>query len=212
MNKARLEAFSDGVFSISITLLVLDIKVPNFDSLGNEQLNRALVQALPNILTFVFTFLVVGIFWVAHHRIFTFVKAVDSSLLWINIFYLMLAAIIPFPASILAKHPFLPTAIRLYTGTLLVFGLMHFVFLYYIKRQPQLTAITITAPLFKASLYVAAFGPACYLLAALFSFISVTISFGFVLLPLILYIFFAGRVLPLVSPSASGQAGRRTSS
>jgi len=89
---------------------------------------------------------------------------------------------------------------------------MHFVFLYYIKRQPQLTAITITAPLFKASLYVAAFGPACYLLAALFSFISVTISFGFVLLPLIFYIFFAGRVLPLVSPSASGQAGPRTSS
>jgi len=107
MNKARLEAFSDGVFSISITLLVLDIKVPNFDSLGNEQLNRALVQALPNILTFVFTFLVVGIFWIAHHRIFTLVKAVNSSLLWINIFYLMLAAIIPFPASILAKHPFL---------------------------------------------------------------------------------------------------------
>jgi len=79
----------------------------------------------------------------------------------------MLAAIIPFPALILAKHPFLPTAIKLCIGTLFVFGLIHFVFLYYIKSQRQIGAITITTTIFKSSLYVAAFGPACYSLAAL---------------------------------------------
>lgn len=100
MTKIRLEAFSDGVFAIVITLLVLDIKTPQTDVTSNQELNALLKQAIPNFLTFVFTFLVVSVFWVAHHRIFNFIKAIGNYLLWVNVFYLMIVAIIPFSASI----------------------------------------------------------------------------------------------------------------
>jgi uncharacterized membrane protein len=96
---SRVEAFSDGVFAIAITLLVLDIRISasDFDRLGH-----ALLEEWPAYLAYVTSFLTVGSVWIAHHNLFTRLKYVDAPLLRINMLLLMAAAFLPFPTSVLA--------------------------------------------------------------------------------------------------------------
>lgn len=191
MNKNRLEAFSDGVFAIVITLLVLDIHLPEKEITSNQTLLAAIQTITPNLLTFVFTFLVVAIFWVAHHRIFNLVKQVDAFLLYGNIFYLLTVAIIPFPASLLAKHPGLTGSIIIYSSILGLVGLQHFLLLGHIRQRPDLQNASFTRQTFQRAIRVGSVGPCCYAIAILTSFISPYISFVFILVPLIFYIGFA---------------------
>ena len=197
MTTNRLEAFSDGVFAIAATLLVLNIKFPELPGESNSQLNHLLIAALPNVLTFIFTFLVVGIFWTAHHRFFAMVKKVDQFLLWSNNFYLMLIALIPFPASLLAKHPLLNTAIIFYSSILFLCGLQHIILLLYLYKHTALLSKNAVLISFHSALKIAFVGPGCYLLAILASFITPFLSFFFIIVPLIFYIFLAPRLLKI---------------
>ena len=119
MSTNRLEALSDGVFAIVITLLVLDLRLPP----GHGGLETRLVSLWPRLLAYVFTFVVVGVYWAGHHALFYMVQRVDKTLLWLNIFLLMAVCFIPFPAAILGAHPLDPTALRLYAGNLVLVGL-----------------------------------------------------------------------------------------
>jgi uncharacterized membrane protein len=115
MEKNRLEAFSDGVFAIVITLMVFEIKIPHVDTL---QLNSALVRVLPKILAFVLSFIIIGVYWVAHHNMLFFIKSVDRTALWLNNLVLLTVALIPFPTALLGDYPYVATPAILY-GTLL---------------------------------------------------------------------------------------------
>jgi uncharacterized membrane protein len=96
----RVEAFSDGVFAIAITLLVLEISVDpsEFDHLG-----KALVDEWPSYLAYVTSFLTVGSLWIAHHSLFSALRYVDPVLLRLNLFLLLAAAFLPFPTGVLAE-------------------------------------------------------------------------------------------------------------
>ena len=96
----RVEAFSDGVFAIAITLLVLEISVEpgDFDHLGS-----ALLDQWPSYLAYVTSFLTVGSLWIAHHNLFTRLRFVDPVLLRLNLLLLMAAAFLPFPTGVLAQ-------------------------------------------------------------------------------------------------------------
>ena len=118
MSTNRLEALSDGVFAIVITLLVLDLRLPP----GHGDLQARLLSLWPRMLAYAFTFTVVGIYWAGHHALFYMVQRVDKTLLWLNIFLLMAVCFIPFPAAILGAHPLDPTAMRLYSGNLIAVG------------------------------------------------------------------------------------------
>jgi uncharacterized membrane protein len=97
----RFEAFSDAVFAIAITLLVLDIKV---DPADFDHLAHALVEEWPSYLAYLTSFLTVGSVWIAHHNLFTRLKYVDAALLRLNILLLMAAAFLPFPTACLPRH------------------------------------------------------------------------------------------------------------
>src|SRR5262245_59940234 len=100
---ARIEAFSDGVFEIAITLLVLDLKVPR--ELGSGQtLQQALVAQWPAYLAFVSSFLTILIMWVNHHRMFTLIGRADDRLLFYNGLRLMVVTVVPFPTSLVAEY------------------------------------------------------------------------------------------------------------
>jgi uncharacterized membrane protein len=195
MNKTRLENFSDGVFAIAVTLLVLNIKIPDAHLLNSDGLFHALFGMLPHVLTFIFTFLVVGVFWVGHHRIFSFVKMLDTGLLWLNILYLMFVAILPFPAAILSENPFLPASIIIYCVSLTIIASLHFWFMYYIANNSIIKNDLLTRDVFRSAVRNAAVGPVLYLVAAALSFISPYISFILIILIMLFYIFFAGRKL-----------------
>ena len=194
MTKNRLEAFSDGVFAIVITLLVLDIKLPEKELSSEKELVGMLFEAIPNIATYAFSFLVVGVFWIAHHRLFAFVKKVDHFLLWSNVFYLMAVALIPYPAAILAKYPLYATSIVIYATNLLMCGLYHFIFLHYLNRNP-----TVAENFYNKEVAVQAFklsiiGPICYSSAIIVAFINPIWSFFFLFFALIYYIFLANMI------------------
>jgi TMEM175 potassium channel family protein len=97
---ARVEAFSDGVFAIAITLLVLEIGIDP-DQFGD--LWHAIVQEWPSYLAYVTSFLTVGGVWLAHHRLFMRLRFVDPTLMRLNILLLMVASFLPFPTGLLAE-------------------------------------------------------------------------------------------------------------
>ncbi|TDX00349.1 TMEM175 family protein [Dinghuibacter silviterrae] len=188
MTKARLESFSDGVFAISVTLLVLNIHIPGTEAKTNADLVKAIRNSWPNELTYIFSFLVVGVFWVAHQRIFAYLRYVNHFILWANIFYLMSIAIMPFPAAVLAMHPLFPSAIVLYCGVLFLCASEHYIFLLYIHRHAWLREPSYNPGENRWTLAVAGVGPLCYLLAAICSGFCPLASFCFIVVALFFYI------------------------
>jgi uncharacterized membrane protein len=99
METARAEAFSDGVFAIAITLLILNIGLPRH----HQALGHDLLDLWPSYLAYAISFLTIGIMWVNHHTIFRHVERVDRRFLLLNLMLLMLIAFVPFPTRIAAE-------------------------------------------------------------------------------------------------------------
>jgi uncharacterized membrane protein len=99
---ARIEAFSDGVFAIAITLLILEIQVPPQTPHGG--LRAALVELWPSYLAFLASFMTIGIMWLNHHRLFTLIYKKDDGLIAFNLLLLLGITWLPFPTALLAEH------------------------------------------------------------------------------------------------------------
>ena len=106
MNKTRVEAFSDGVFAIAITLLVLTIAQPG----DYHQLRHQLAERWPSLAAYVVTFLVIGIMWVNHHTIFSHLQRIDRGLFYWNLLLLMTIVFLPYPTEVFGE------ALRLHQG------------------------------------------------------------------------------------------------
>jgi uncharacterized membrane protein len=122
VTKTRLEAFSDGVLAIAITLLVIEIRPPELHQ--GERLAQALWAQWPSYLAYLVSFLTIGVIWLNHHRIFEQVARVDGPLLLLNLNLLLWTALIPFPTAVVAEHlgsagKAAQTAAALYCGVLL---------------------------------------------------------------------------------------------
>jgi uncharacterized membrane protein len=114
----RLLALSDGVFAIAMTLLALDLRVPDLGENVTEQaLERALVDVLPNIVTFLVSFYVVAGYWMAHHRVMRSVTTTHPGMVWHTLRLLLVVAALPFPSSLLAEYTHLPISIAVYGAT-----------------------------------------------------------------------------------------------
>jgi uncharacterized membrane protein len=102
---ARVEAFSDGVFAIAITLLVLEIKVPSPDLTGHgSTLLQALLRLWPSYLGYLISFVTIGIMWVNHHSMFMMIQRTDRYFLLLSVFFLMCISFLPFPTAVLAEY------------------------------------------------------------------------------------------------------------
>ena len=118
---ARLEAFSDGVFAIAITVLVLEIRVPDVAAARAAGLAPALAALWPSYLGYVISFVTIGIMWANHHALFTYIRRCDRYFLIVNVVFLMCIAFVPFPTAVLAEYLPEPesrrTAVAFYSGT-----------------------------------------------------------------------------------------------
>jgi uncharacterized membrane protein len=103
MRTSRLEAFSDGVFAIAITLLVLDLAVPPVTEAERDGLWAALGHEWPSYFAYLVSFLVIGIIWINHHTMLTLVERVDRPVLFANLLLLLTVSVIPFPTRLLAE-------------------------------------------------------------------------------------------------------------
>ena len=117
---SRLEAFSDGVFAIAITLLVLEIKVPHLSGAPTSAaLADALLREWPDYLALVTSFFTVLIMWVHHHIVFRMVRCADVRLMFVNGLLLLFISVVPFPTAVMAEYmgtPDAPAACTIYAG------------------------------------------------------------------------------------------------
>lgn len=101
----RLIFFSDAVFAIAITLLALEIRIPGAEnSLNENELFQALLSIWPKYLGYAIGFMTIGVLWISHHRKFRLIQRYDRILMWLNLFFLMFVAFIPFPTSIISEY------------------------------------------------------------------------------------------------------------
>lgn len=122
----RVEAFSDGVFAIAMTLLVIEIKVPSHELVAQSGLANSLIALWPSYLAFLTSFVTILVIWVHHHWIFGFIKKSDHPFLYWNGLLLLFVTFVPFPTALLAEyllHPEARVAANLYTGTILAISL-----------------------------------------------------------------------------------------
>jgi uncharacterized membrane protein len=134
----RIKALSDGVFAIAITLLVLDLKVPEISGHAGGDLASSLLAMSPRFLTYVLSFLVVGLYWMSHHRIFAYIERYDPLLLWLNLLFLLSVSFIPFPTAVLSEHQAQPVAVAFYAASLAVTGLVGTLIWVYASRGRRL--------------------------------------------------------------------------
>ena len=121
MNKSRLEAFSDGVFAIIITIMVLELKVPH----GTEI--SLLKPVIPVFFSYVLSFIYLGIYWNNHHHMLHTVKKVSGSMLWANLHLLFWLSLIPFVTGWMGENNFAATPLALYGINLLMAALAYYV-------------------------------------------------------------------------------------
>ena len=119
MHKSRLEAFSDGVLAIIITIMVLEIKVPHGDTVD------ALRPLLPVLSSYVLSFIYVGIYWNNHHHLFQAARKVNGRVLWANLHLLFWLSLLPFASGWMGENHFAALPVALYGAVLLMAGLAY---------------------------------------------------------------------------------------
>jgi uncharacterized membrane protein len=178
MNKGRLEAFSDGVIAIIITIMVLEIKTPHSAEW------KDLLQLYPVVLSYIISFIYVGIYWGNHHHLLHTVKKVTAGIIWANMHLLFWLSLIPFATAWMGENHFAPHTIILYAVLLMLCGASFTILQQAIqKSNPYEPAMILVLNRQRRKALISV---AMYILAIPLSFVSAAISgFLFVLVAVI---------------------------
>ncbi len=188
---ARVEAFSDGVFAIAATLLILEIKAPRETG---ASLGAALLAQWPSLVAFATSFAMIGIMWLNHHRLFGLVGRVSHALLVLNGLLLLGVTFVPFPTAVIAEylgHAGEKVAAQFYSATFVAIAVVFNVLWRYVsspRRNPRLLRVPMDDPAVLAIHAQYRMGPAFYILALLLAFWDARAS---VITNLLLALFFA---------------------
>jgi uncharacterized membrane protein len=171
---ARVLGLSDGVFAIIITLLVLEIHVP--DLAGGQTLREAIAEVRPSFIGFLISFVVVAISWAGHRDLFAHIRRTDRSLVWLNIVYLFPLCLLPFGAALISRFDREPVALRMYGLVLLLIALTRLAVWLYATNRPHLLFETISRRSRTVGALIAAVPAVLYIIAILISESSPTSS------------------------------------
>jgi uncharacterized membrane protein len=200
---ARLETFSDGVFAIAITLLVLEIHVPDAAEIAEHGgLAQALIDLYPSYLAYVTSFVTILIMWINHHLIFRAISRIDHFLFMFNGLLLLGITFVPFPTTVLAGHldgDDSDVAAAFFAGTFALIALCFNLLWRYAAIGNRLLRRDINPAFVTAINFRYAFGIPIYSFAALIAFVSPEVSFGICVLLAILY-FVPTRLQPVTLP------------
>jgi uncharacterized membrane protein len=146
----RLAALTDGVFAIVMTLLVLEISIPEIaPSSLHAELPRRLLELWPKLLSYVISFIVLGIFWYLHHLAFHYIKRSDNGLIWLNIFFLMFIALIPFSTALFGSYKTEPLPLIIYAINIILALVMRLILFTYAAGKHRLVDRDISSRLVK---------------------------------------------------------------
>ena len=182
---ARVQAFSDGVFSIVATLLVLELKVPIVEVASASNLLHGLGELTPEFLAFFFSFFIIAIYWVNHHHFFHSVARADWKLLWYNNFHLFCMATIPFTTAFIGKYYHSVVAVSLYAADMALCALSIMLMIRYVFFKSDLMHPGYSHAKKKAEFQRGMVGVYVYLAATLAAFVHVYIALAmFIILPI----------------------------
>jgi uncharacterized membrane protein len=138
MDKGRFDAFTDGVFAVAITLMVLEIHVPDLKHGTNAEMREFIGGLGGPLLTYALSFATVGVIWLNHHATFAQIKRVDRTTNALNIVLLAVVCFLPFPTALLSRYGPLPTSTALYGATFTAMSIAYFaVWQYAVRSDPE---------------------------------------------------------------------------
>jgi uncharacterized membrane protein len=189
LGRNRIEALTDGIFAVAMTLLVLDIKVPELQQpAGTADLPLKLLALWPKLLSYTVSFVILGVYWVGHHAQLSFIRRADRPLLWINILFLLWVALVPFSTALLSEYSKTRVAIGIYGANLIAIGLTLALHWWYATTESRHVDLAIDRGLVRGAMYRTLMGPIVYLIAIAISFFSADVSLILYMLVPILYI------------------------
>ena len=176
MRLGRIEAFSDGIFGVAATLLVLELKeMPLPEHASVADLQHALIAEFPRFLSWMISFIIVCKFWLNHHHILNLAHHANYFMVWLNSLFLMFMSLVPFPTALMGEHPDNPLAVTLF-GVAMAFNTLLFIALHaYIIRfllKPEL-ASTVPRNVIRNSFG----GVICYLIGAGAAWFNIHVAF-----------------------------------
>jgi uncharacterized membrane protein len=195
---ARIEAFSDGVFAIAITLLVLELHVPKPAELGNGSLLAALWEEWPSYFGFVISFFTILIMWFNHHKLFTYIKRSDHVLPYANGFLLFFITLTPWPTALMAEYIGQPQeriAVSVFAAFFVMMAVSFNTLWRYASHKGRLLGPDADMKEVRRISKMYALGPTGYLAAFLLSFVSVPACL-IVSMLLAIFFVFTGASLP----------------
>jgi len=139
MSKSRLEAFSDGVIAIIITIMVLELKIPHEGNLA------ALQPLIPKFLSYILSFVFLGIYWNNHHHLCQVIKHVNGTVLWANLHLLFWLSLIPFATGWMGENNFSTVPVALYGFVLWMCGLAYYILVQVLIKLHDTTSILVQA-------------------------------------------------------------------
>jgi len=190
---SRIEAFSDGVFAIVVTLLVLELRVPHLpenytDPEGIKTTIMELVKLSPKFISFALSFIVIAIYWVNHHQLFHSLEKTDRSLLWYNNLLLFWLSFVPFPTAFIGEYPLSIVSVMLY-GFVLFAAAISFNLILRHGVRANLFHPSVSKETLKQSVKRGMLGPIIYFVAIITAPFSVYAALGiFILVPVLYFI------------------------
>jgi uncharacterized membrane protein len=140
MEKSRIAALVDGIFAVAMTLLVLDLKLPEGLKMSSDaEVWRQLLELTGRFSTYTLSFIVLGTFWIGHHSLFHFVRKVNRGLLWLNLLFLLFITLLPFSTNLLSGHTNLQIPIVVYGINLLLISSVSLLQLGYLAHHAELS-------------------------------------------------------------------------
>ncbi len=191
---SRVEAFSDGVIAIVITIMVLELKLPDIQKeASTRDILHHLTELAPYFVAYVFSFMMVGIFWTNHHHMFHLLEKTNEPLLGLNLFFLFWMSLIPFASGIMGANPWLPTSSAIYGFIMLMTTLSLTIMRIYTLKQGLIHKDedqNLTYKIYTASLqgktrsYI---GTVAYLLAIPLAYVHILLAYLCFIIPPILF-------------------------
>jgi len=171
--KNRVEAFSDGVFAVVVTLLVFDLKFTHIDVADNQKVWSGILSTLPKLLSWINSFLIVCVIWMNHHRLMDMFKGINAGIFWLNNILLMFTSMIPFPTSLLGEYTNTNAAACFYGLVLALPSLAFFILRLYVLKHKNLLSEATSYPAYKKGTMLALYyGPVLYLTGAALSLVK----------------------------------------
>ncbi len=135
----RVEALTDGIYAVAMTLLVIELKLPEHGGVGSaDDVVAALGALLPKAFSWLLSFFVLGLFWVGHHRVFAYVKRVDSTLVVLNLIELAAVSLMPFASALSGEFSGVYVAHLIFSSNMAVLAVTALIVLRYVHRHPEL--------------------------------------------------------------------------